>query len=405
MNDIRDVTERGLCTQCGTCAGLCPGGAIGMQWHPAFGWRPRVEATRCTGCGVCLEVCPGRAVDFEALADDFLDGGLDDAWLGRHERCYAGYALDGDLRHRATSGGIVTTILLAACREGLVRSLLVAGDDAGAPLRARPFIAESEADIVRSTGAKYVTVPVNELLAQVRDRPGRAIVVGLPCHIHGLRLAQKKFTVLREKIFLCIGLFCGHNYLPYAVRSLLADRGIPADRVTRIRYRGEGWPGAMEISVKDGDRLRLPYPDYVSRTFTAFTVPRCRLCIDGTAELADISCGDAWLPRYRATDTSGTSVVVARTKQAVRFITEVLATHAHLEDISTEEAVLSQQAMLRQKKRIPMARINLRKLLRKGVPRYRGRTTKHGILDYMRIIKSTAGDHLCRRLARCHQPR
>lgn len=49
-----DVT---VCDQCGTCADVCPVGAINMDEGVV-----RIDADTCTNCGVCIDACPNGAL-------------------------------------------------------------------------------------------------------------------------------------------------------------------------------------------------------------------------------------------------------------------------------------------------------------------------------------------------------
>jgi ferredoxin len=52
----RRIFKRELCVRCGTCAGLCPSGAITMA-----GGEIAYDDRRCLGCCGCLNVCPANA--------------------------------------------------------------------------------------------------------------------------------------------------------------------------------------------------------------------------------------------------------------------------------------------------------------------------------------------------------
>jgi len=53
------AVEAALCQGCGTCAKVCPFGAI------AFDGRPTVDRAVCMGCGVCVNHCPAGALSLQ----------------------------------------------------------------------------------------------------------------------------------------------------------------------------------------------------------------------------------------------------------------------------------------------------------------------------------------------------
>ena len=70
----------------------------------------------------------------------------------------------------------------------------------------------------------------------------------------------------------------------------------------------------MSIRLKDGKELSIPFSEETSlHGLWLYALPRCALCCDLTAELADVSCGDAWLPEVLAYEKVGKSVVIPRT--------------------------------------------------------------------------------------------
>ena len=101
---------------------------------------------------------------------------------------------------------------------------------------------------------------------------------------------------------------------------LLQKLHVKKDHVRSLTYRGEGWPGTLKVVVKNHTEFRktIPFFRYWPSLFTPyyFTPLSCMFCPDMTNELADISCGDAWLPEIKAKDRLGTSILISRTMEA-----------------------------------------------------------------------------------------
>lgn len=55
------VVRRETCVACGSCADVCPHGAIAI-WHGCFA---QVDAERCVGCGRCASECPSCTIHLE----------------------------------------------------------------------------------------------------------------------------------------------------------------------------------------------------------------------------------------------------------------------------------------------------------------------------------------------------
>ena len=47
------------CICCGTCAGICPVGAVSMA---ASGDKYEVDQSKCIACGSCINACPVEAI-------------------------------------------------------------------------------------------------------------------------------------------------------------------------------------------------------------------------------------------------------------------------------------------------------------------------------------------------------
>jgi coenzyme F420 hydrogenase subunit beta len=227
-------------------------------------------------------------------------------------------------------------------------------------------------------------VPANLRLRDILDADGRYAVAGLPCHIHGLRMAQARIPRLRERVAICISLFCGLNMRPIGTRVALGRRGLPADEVTDLRYRGDGWPGALQVRFRDGRAFR-EYREhlysYFDSSFSAYEMPRCDLCSDAFGELADVSCGDAWLPEYTATDDRGTSVVIVRDTRGQDLLAS-LDQALDLAPLDAERAIASQENAITWKKERLRAKATLARLAGRQTPKYEQDLPAPGPEDY-----------------------
>ena len=287
MKSIIDAVKRGMCCKCGNCVAACGESALGFSEAGPF----LVEREKCTGCGNCVMVCPA----IKTLDKPEIVG------------CYAAFSKDREVRWNASSGGFVTQLLVDLLVDDIIDAAIVCDyrDDA---LKPQAVIATTREDIVSAASSKYCPVPMNIVL---KDIPvGRYAFVGLPCHIKGLRLRQKIDPQIREMIKLTVGLFCNHTPDFNATKYLLQNLRIDQQDVQRIRYRGQGWPGIMQIVLKDGQVVQIE--NAWKTGFGKYFVPKaCSSCTDMFSDYADVSVGDPWLKEYEF-DTQGTTLAMIR---------------------------------------------------------------------------------------------
>jgi len=317
--NIEMVVKKDLCTGCGTCAGICPKNAIEMiiDHHKGI-YLPQIVQEECSNCGICYSICPGHEVNFKLLNNEFFGQEPEDPLLGNYINCYTGYATDYEIRYNSASGGLITALLIFAIEEGIIDGALVTKMRDDRPLEPQPFIARTREEIISASCSKYCPVPANIALKEILKNDGRYAVVGLPCHLHGIRKAEMIMPRLKEKIILHLGIFCGKNISFLGTKYYTQKLKIKESKIKKIKYRGKGWPGSTIIELKNAQNKIIEISPYFYDT--RFTPFRCTLCNDGLAELADISFGDAWLPEIKAHDKIGTSIIVARTLQANKIL-------------------------------------------------------------------------------------
>lgn len=378
---ILKVVRDNLCTGCGTCVGICPKKCIEMKEDTNKGiYLPQLEREKCDECGLCLKVCPGHEVDFKKLNSEIFGREPQDVLVGNSLSCYLAHATDYDIRYNSASGGLVTALLIFALEERIIDGALVTKMSEDNPLRPQPFIARTRDEIISASKSKYCPVPANIALREIVDtkEDEKFAVVGLPCHIHGIRKAETVNKKARGKIVLHFGLLCGHAPNFWGTEVLLKRLKVKREDILKLDYRGEGWPGSMKVSYKGGGKLSVPHCwSFIGSDY--FFPDRCLMCCDQTAELADISFGDAWLAEV-SSDTIGKSVIVSRTEHGEQLLQKAKAKNViELSKITTNDVKRSQIGALYFKKK----GLNSRLKLFRRKPLFKTDLPKPGFVDYL----------------------
>jgi coenzyme F420 hydrogenase subunit beta len=152
----------------------------------------------------------------------------------------------------------------------------------------------------------------------------------------------------------------------------------------------------MRLETSDGRVRYRDYPDYFDRHMAALVPPRCRICPDALAELADVSIGDAWLDRFEGSD--GVSDLIVRTPAGERLLAD-LAGRLELTEATPEEMVASQSETYRVKRDICRGRLWLRSLAGRPLPHYPGLESQASAHDRWLGAADAAEERLFRMLA------
>jgi len=374
VRDINTVRRYNLCHFCGTCYGVCPRDniRIGREWNdkPHF---VAVDLSRCAGCGLCWRVCPGREIDFKAHRRTLFDSEPTDERIGCFERLLVTQSTRPAVRERATSGGTVSELARFLLESHVVDGVVVTRMDCSGD-RPRPvtWIATDVSELDRLQGSLYMMAPVNTVLRTIRraERGKRFALVGLGCHVEGLRAAQRELPWLRERVPLVIGLFCGHGVNPAGTWHLIRRLGFTPDRITSLAYRLGPGPGRFHVATRDGRMRELPMAEY-SYMLACYGNARCSMCIDPLCELADVSVGDAWLPELRG--RGGWNLTVVRTPAGARLVERLIRTgRLRAEPTTADRLNQAQRMQLYKRERKAWAWMALLRRAGRKVPIYRG---------------------------------
>jgi len=264
-------------------------------------------------------------------------------------------------------------LLVYALSEGIIDGALVTRMSRANPLEPESFIARTKEEVIEAARSKYCPVPANVALRQILETDGKYAVVGLPCHLHGIRKAEILNPKLTEKIVLHLGIFCSKTPTFLGTEFFLYRNKLKKENITEIRYRGEGWPGNLMLKMKSGEKRLFPFSEMWGK-IALFNSKRCSLCCDQSSELADISFGDAWLPEF-SDDCNGTSVIITRTPTGDAILNKmVLSNNLFLNKVPSSTIKRSQNYFA-SKKNVG-ARLAFLRLLGNSIPVYNVKLSK-----------------------------
>jgi coenzyme F420-reducing hydrogenase beta subunit len=287
------------------------------QLEPAgdAGWMRRRSARFSRTC----PFSPVAADEDQLAAERFPEARHDGA-IGRYLAAYVGHAGEGDFRAGGSSGGLVSWVAAELLRTGLVDGVAhVAATDPRIDGHLFGYrISRGVEEVRQGAKSRYYPIELSHVLREMRQRPGRYAVVGIPCFIKAVHLHRAEDSLLRERIVATLGLFCGHMKGAWMAESFARQMGAAPDELVAIDYRRKrperpaNWYNA-ELTLADGRRVERDWWHLVEGDWGSgfFQNSACDFCDDVAAETADIAFGDAWVEPY-ASDGRGTNVVVVR---------------------------------------------------------------------------------------------
>ncbi len=335
-HDLSGVLRSGMCIGCGACTFADP--SLKLELDPGrLIFQPNHAGSRGAA-----SVCPAVRVDFSGLQARIFPGQEQTAY-GVVRSVMLAQSTHHQRNLEASSGGVIKELLMELLArdevDGAIALRHVEGLDFQPALLTRP----EEVDSL--PGSIYHNLAQPGTLRILRERPGRFVLVAIPCQLEGIYNYLFAFEPeLLDRIHLTIGLLCGWQYSHHALRAICDFKGIDVHSIEEISYRGGGPVGKLRIvaggrETAVGRRVDFDYQVAFDRHFN---VPRCHVCINHHNMLADLVVGDAWLPSTVATRT-GISLVINRTPAAERLMEELEAKgRIQLSQVTVEEIRESQ---------------------------------------------------------------
>ncbi len=369
---LQRVARGQTCSGCGGCVAIAPGKVSMAMQAPGY-LRPVQSAALSAAEESSIEsCCPGLIIDERS---DTAAPQQHVIWGSAHV-VGTGHATDAALRYKASSGGVLSAVLVHGLTSGLFDFVVETGADSRFPTGNMTVAASDGAAVLAAAGSRYApSAPLAELETWLA-RPGRFAFVGKPCDVAALRALARADPRIDTKIPLMLAFFCAGIPSTAGAGRILDRLGADRDYVTAFRYRGDGWPGFATATMADGSTKRMSYADSWGDILAKEVQFRCKICPDAVGAAADIVCADAWYGDERGypsfDEQDGRSLTIARTATGNQVLAAAIAA-GHIVITPLEMAEISKmQPHQERRKRLILSRLIALRVFGRPVPRYRG---------------------------------
>ena len=321
-----EVLARDLCTLCGACVGMCP---------YLVAYRGRIVALDDCDLrqGRCYVFCPRTSLDLDLLSQTVFGVPYAPDELGTVQEIAMARAGDEGIRSKAQFGGTVTALASFALNQGLIDSAVLTASDEN--ILPSGTLAGSTAQVRDCAGSNFVAAPTLAAFNRESEKDAQSIgVVAIPCQ--ALALAKMRASPLEnrnniDKLKLVIGLFCTWALRYEELARFLADK-VPLGQI--VRFDIPPPPANIFQVFTDSGRIDISLDE-----IRPFIRPTCDVCIDMTAEFADVSVGAAegaegWNTLIVRSDAGRELVEAARAKGVIETAPLPEENLAHLKEAS-----------------------------------------------------------------------
>jgi coenzyme F420-reducing hydrogenase beta subunit len=322
---IREVVRADVCIGCGGCA-VASHGAYGITFERSGLYQAVVNPEQHSEVDErrIATVCPFSNTaenENEIAARVFPDATYVHSAAGRWHAAYVGWVNESDFRTSGSSGGMVSWLLAELLRRGEIDGVVHVIAHTPTDQDPRLFkyrLSRTIGEIKQGAKSRYYPIEFSSALEEVRTHPGRYAFVGVPCFVKAIRLLMRNDELIRSRIKVCLGLFCGHLKSSALVESFARQSGLEPSTVTAVDFRlkqpeRRADVYTMGLATKDGSTRAQDWRQMVDGDWGMgfFQYSACNYCDDVMAETADVSFGDAWVQPY-SSDGRGTNVTVVR---------------------------------------------------------------------------------------------
>jgi coenzyme F420 hydrogenase subunit beta len=325
---LEEIVAGGLCIGCGLCQAVAGADEIQMVLTPEGRERPVARAQLDAALLARINaVCPGTRVEGGAVAAGSAAELHDTVW-GRAQLMAIGYASDPDVRHRASTGGVLTALGQFLLASGRVKFILHVAASRREPLRTDRTLSFDAAAVLEAAGSRYgPAAPLVDFTALL-DRGEPFALIAKPCDMAAVRNLARIDSRVDRCLRYALTFVCGGASDLTKSEEVASGLGLRAEELTLFRYRGNGCPGPVRLETKDDRSFELTYQQMWEDEATWRIQPRCKICPDAIGESADIAASDVWPGGGPAGEDEGFNGIIVRTVRGLELYRAALAAGA-----------------------------------------------------------------------------
>jgi coenzyme F420 hydrogenase subunit beta len=366
---VTDIVKQGYCLGCGLCASVAGQDSVRMRLRSdGFVVPEPVDETAASVAGL-RSFCPGISVELKQPLKNSRE-----RLYGPFRDLKVAYADDPVIRHKGSSGGVLTALLCGLIERGKVEGVLQIGMNRDDPTRSSAHFSTTVEQVISNAGSRYGPASLLENLMQLLDKYSKVAIVGKPCDIVAVRRFLEAYPQYNERIYCTLSFMCMGLPSQNATSRLIQRLGIGKEGdVKSLVYRGSGWPGLATAVDSSGQQHTCSYSESWGDILGRDVHFRCKICPDGWGSFADISAGDAWhtdghKPLFD--ERPGRSVLFVRTERG-RDVLVDCAGKIVCEEYNVDELPVIQKSQHERKNRVWIA-YSILKLMGDRLLRFKG---------------------------------
>lgn len=331
---IESVIANGLCVGCGGCKAHL-NNHVNIAMQPTGFYKANIKEAS-GNLSSASKLCPFSSdnLNEDNLGEVLFKNKKHDTKIGFYNAIYTGHVTNEKDRKSSSSGGLTTWFASKLLINNEIDAVVHVGESEGL-FEYRVSKTLIELNEKPNKKSRYYPVTFESLIDYLKTTEDRVLFIGIPCYVKAIRLMQNEFDL--NNIKFVVSLLCGHMKSSFFAENISWQAGIHPSELKNIDFRvkKEGYKSSdyfVEVESKDNRRKIIKNNTLLGSNWGHgfFKHKACDFCDDIAGELADVTFGDAWLPKY-TDDYLGENIIVSRSNLFDQYLKE------YLQEVVSEE--------------------------------------------------------------------